>query len=326
MDELSTAPQPRLPARSLTLLLAPRASLKVGKSLPPLLAKILGRGERLRPVESGRDAQLMRVFDVLPRRIAVAPLTRHVDAGDADSGVWVRADPAHVRADMTCARMLACGELGVSTEEAEQFMSALRPLFGDEGFPISAPVPSRWYLMVPAQSKLPPFVPPADALGDDLHAHMPAGDAGRRWRRLLNEAQVILHNHPVNESRMEVGMLAVNSLWFWGAGALPDHVRAEAVRIASDDPVVRGLAQRAGIPLSHPFAGALKQESRPNVVDISGLRDVSLLDSVWLERCMSGLASDRYASLRLDFADGTIHEWRHSYRWRVLRRPASRIA
>ncbi len=326
MADHSTPAPPGVSSRSLTLLLPPRAVLRVGKSLPPLLAKIIGRSDRLPMGESGREAQLMRVFDVLPRRICAAPLTRQLDAEDGNYGVWLRADPAHVRADMTCARMLACGELGLSADETEQFVNVLRPLFGDAGFPISAPSPSRWYLMVPAQSNLPSFAPPELALGDDMLTHMPSGDAAPRWRRLLNEAQVILHNHPLNEARAAAGMLPVNSLWFWGAGALPDHVRAEGLRIASDDLIVRALAGLAKVPLSHPFAGSLTQVSRPNVIDLPTLRDVALLESPWLESGLQGVARDRYDALRLDFADGARYEWRHSHRWRWTRRPASRIA
>lgn len=312
--------------RTLTLLLPPRGRLRFDKALPPLLASMLARSENLPSGDPGREAQLLRIFDVLPRRISVAPLTRQTDAEDGNYGVWLRADPAHVRADMTTARMLACGELGLSADETEQLISALRPLFGDEGMPISAPLPSRWYLMVPAQSQLPAFEPPEAVLGDDLHAHMPPGDAGRRWRRLLNEAQVILHNHPLNEARAAAGMLPVNSLWFWGAGSLPDHVRAEGVRIATDDLVAKSLAGMAGVPLSHPFAGALHQDSRPNVIDLPAIRDVSFIESPWLESAMAGLKAKRFDALRLDFADGGRREWRYAHRWRLLRRPARSLA
>ncbi|MGQ0801777.1 MAG: phosphoglycerate mutase [Pseudomarimonas sp.] len=312
--------------RTLTFLLPARDRLRFNKSLPPLLAGLLARSERLPAGEAGREAQLLRVFDVLPKRISVAPLTRQTDAEDGKYGVWLRADPAHVRADLTMARMLACGELGLSADETEQFISALRPLFGDEGMPISAPTPSRWYLMIPAQSQLPAFEPPEAVLGDDLHAHMPEGDAGRRWRRLLNEAQVILHNHPLNEARAAAGMLPVNSIWFWGAGSLPDHVAAEGLRFASDDLLARSLAGLAGVPLSHPFAGALNQESRPNVIDLVTLRDVAFLESPWLERGIAGLKAKRFDALRLDFADGARREWRYAYRWRWLRRPVRTLA
>src|SRR3546814_9323765 len=107
-------------------------------------------------------------------------------------------------------------------EDRTAFLPALRPLFGDAGFPIDAPHPSRWYLRLPHGAKLPAFAEPDDALGADLFDHLAEGSEGRRWRVLLGEAQVVLHNHPRNARRAEQGRPPVNSLWYWGGGVLPD--------------------------------------------------------------------------------------------------------
>jgi len=310
----------------LRLLLPARDRLRAGPTLPARLARLIGRADRLPDAPPGRDAQLLRAFDVLPRRIPVAPITRQMDAGDGHHGAWLRADPAHVRADMGSARMLACGELGLDADEAEALVAALRPLFGDEGFPISAPLPSRWYLMLPLQSQLPAFAPPEAVLGDDLHAHMPEGDAGRRWRRLLNEAQVILHNHPLNARRAAAGKLPVNSLWFWGAGSLPDHVRANGQRYASADPLVLALARLASAPTVAPDPAALDAAQGPTTLDLATLRDVAGLEAPWLEAALAALATGRFAAIELDFADGARFDWRPGHRWRLWRRPARSLA
>lgn len=311
---------------TLRLLLVGRDRLREGGKLPQRLARLVGRADRLPDAPAGREAQLLRAVDVLPRRIPVAPITRQMDAGDGHHGAWLRADPAHVRADMGSARMLACGELGLSADEADALVGALRPLFGDEGFPISAPVPSRWYLMLPLQSQLPAFAPPESVLGDDLHAHMPQGDPGRRWRRLLNEAQVILHNHPLNERRAAAGKLPVNSLWFWGTGVLPDHVRANGQRYASNDPVLLALARLASAPAVAPDPVALGRETGPTTVDLTALRDVAELDAPWLEAAQAALAKPGFEQIELDFADGARYLWQPAHRWRLWRRPARALA
>ncbi len=315
-----TATAPAAP-RVLTLLLPPRERLRRGDVLPDRLGRVLGRGDVLEAGKPGREAQLLRHFDVLPRRVPIAPLTRQLDAGDGAYGAWLRADPAHVRADLGRARMLACGELGLDAAEAEALVAALRPLFGDEGFPISAPTPSRWYLMIPTETRLPEFALPEDVLGDDLHAHMPEGDPGRRWRRLLNEAQVVLHNHPVNARRAAAGKLPVNSLWFFGGGAMPDHVRCGLRGLASEDPLVAGLAARVQPPtaLTSPAAAAL---SEVELVDLPDLRDVAELESPWLAAAFEALAAGRFEALDLDFADGRRQRWLPAHRWRFWRRAA----
>lgn len=91
----------------------------------------------------------------------MAALTRTLDADDAPLSAWVRADPAYVRPDINGAHLLACGEaLQLDVRDVAALLPALRPLFGDAGFPLDAPDPHRWYLRLPRGARLPRFVPP----------------------------------------------------------------------------------------------------------------------------------------------------------------------
>jgi hypothetical protein len=44
----------------------------------------------------------------------------------------------------------------------------------------------------------------------------PQEDSLREWRRLLNEIQMVWHEHPVNLARAERGEVPINSLWLFG--------------------------------------------------------------------------------------------------------------
>lgn len=193
---------------------------------PPALSKALGRADRPSRGEAGERAQLLRHFDVIPRGWAVAALTRQVDVGDAGTSAWVRADPSWVRPEMTGARLFACSEgVGVEQADVDAFLPALQPLFGDAGFALDAPVPSRWYLRVSRETPLPAFVDPSEALGTDVFEHLSgqAGDSGtsRRWRALLNDAQIVLHNHPRNARRVASGEAAHQFVVVLGRGSAP---------------------------------------------------------------------------------------------------------
>ncbi len=295
---------------TLTLLLPERRRF-AGQPLPLALARSLGRADALPAGEAGGRAQLRRHFDLLPRGWPAAALTRALDAGDAPLHAWLRADPAHIRPDMTGARVLAIGELGLSPADAASLLEPLRPLFGDAGFPLSAPVPSRWYLALPAEARLPDFAPPEAVLGDDLFNHLPEGPEGRRWRALLNEAQILLHQHPLNAARAAAGLPTVNSLCFWGFGRLPDHVRTPHAAVFGDDPLLRALAARAGVPVA---------EEGATLMDLRALRDVAGL----AEAVAAGLSGG--ARLVLDFADGARIGLAPAQRWRLWRRPRAALA
>lgn len=308
----------------LTLLLPARMRFR-GQQLPPELGRLLGRADSATDATAGIKAQLQRHFEVIPRYCPEAPITRQFDAHDAIHHAWLRADPAFVQADINAGRMLACGDLGLSADDCEALLTPLKPLFGDEGFPISAPVPQRWYLMLPRECKLPAFSPPEDALGDNLEPHLPAGDTGRRWRRLLNEAQVILHNHPLNAKRIARGQPPVNSLWFWGGGVLPDSVRTDNATVYAEEAFLRGLADLAKTPvrsLPARYSATLRESNA--LVDLRALRDAVALANDWVLPATSVLRGDD--RLQLDFSDGSGFTLARSQRWLFWRSALAQFA
>ncbi|MDG2518566.1 phosphoglycerate mutase [Lysobacter soli] len=302
----------------ITLLLPPRERFG-GQRLSADSGRALARGDRS---ERSGD-QLSNVLDVLPRGWPVAAAARQRDAGDAANAAWLRADPAYVRPDINGARLLSYGEaLGLSAQDAAALLKPLKPLFGDAGFPIDAPVPTRWYLQLPIGAKLPDFTSPEQALGADLFDELPQGPEGRRWRALLSEAQVVLHNHPLNAQRAATGLAPVNSLWFWGAGALPDHVRSNYTHIVSDDESVTALAALAGVELAPKAASwSGRVEEGNTLIDLRDARDLAVLERGWFAPLLSALVRGELKQLRFDFDDGTRYDIARSQRWRFWRRP-----
>jgi len=307
----------------LTLLLPTRSRFR-GQPLPVELGRVLGRADMAADAAAGIKPQLQRHFDVIPRHCPEAPITRQLDARDATAHAWLRADPAYIQPDINGARMLACGDLGLSADDCEALLAPLKPVFGNEGFPISAPAPQRWYLMLPRESKLPAFSPPEDVLGDNLEQHLPAGDAGRRWRRLLNEAQIILHNHPLNAQRIARGQPPVNSLWFWGGGVLPDSVSLKG-HAYGDEAMLRGLAELAKSPVRPlPARWSLTLRETDAVVDLRALREVAALARDWVLPAITAMRSED--RLHLDFADGSGFTIARSQRRRFWRRTLPQLA
>ena len=305
----------------LTLLL-PECS-RLAPALPPTLAYWCARGDCGDDAPAGREAVLRSCFEFTGTVIPYAALTRSLDASDAGGAVWLRADPAWIMADAVTLRLMACGDVALSADESTELARALKPLFGDAGFPLEATTPSRWYLRCPAGASLPVFSPPQDALGDDIARHLPQGEQGRRWHHLLNEAQVILHNHPVNAARARRGLAPVNSVWFWGAGKQPDWVRTPATQVFSEDLVVRALGQLAGIAIDAPVAArvaAVEGDDVHAIVDLDRARDAAELERDWLAPIDAGIASRAFGSVRLVGADGLRASYRRAHRWRFWRR------
>ncbi|MGY3264815.1 phosphoglycerate mutase [Lysobacter sp. HA35] len=298
----------------------PPRSRFAGEALPASVARVVGRADRF-DAKTGVDA----LFDVLPRGWPAAAVTRQVEAGDARDSSWLRADPAYVRADINGARLLAIGDmLGLDAETAEALLRPLRPLFGDAGMPIDAGRPNAWYLRLAPGSPLPAFISPDDALGSDLFDQMPQGAEGKRWRALMSEAQVLLHHHPVNADRLNRGLAPVNSIWFWGAGRLPDHVTTRYASIRSHDATVGAFAQLAGASFAPPGAWTTPEQNL--AVDLRYERRLDRLSADWIEPALVAVASKQVATLSLMWADGARFDVRRSQSLRFWKRPLRVLA
>ncbi len=286
---------------ALTVLLAPRSALSADARRLPILERLLVRGVH-RPADSGAEHPFLARFFGLPRSPwPFAALTRALDAADAREGIWVRADPGHLRPDIAGAHLLAVGTLKLEPHEVEELRRTLAPLFGDVGMQLSTPHPDRWYLKLPAVARLPVLSPPWRALGEDLRAHWPQGPEAARWQHLLNECQMLLHAHAVNQKRAASGRVSANTLWFWGAGTWPTQVSTQLAAVASDDPLLLALARASSTPagLSMPEHGSGRA-----LLDLRGLRDPMVLDATWLAPAWRALRAGRLHSITLQFADG----------------------
>src|SRR5690606_20307938 len=167
-------------------------------------------------------------------------------------------------------------------------------------------------------------------LGADLFDHLPgAGQAAlpeaRRWRALLSEAQVVLHNHPRNAARMAAGRVPVNSLWFWGAGVAPDRVATRYAETWGVDDLLRALAARAGVANVALPAAFPPPATGEALFDLRAARDPAPLVGGWLAPAISAVATGVLAVLHLDFEDGTRLALARGQRWRFWRRPLATL-
>jgi hypothetical protein len=275
----------------------------------------LARADRWADGSTGYLGGLGDYFEGIPARVPAAAITREFLAGDADDAVWLSADPAWVKPDMNGVRLLACGQMQLDMEEAQALAAPLRPVFDEAGMQLELSTPDRWHLKLPANTPLPDFAAPEQALGEDLAQHLPQGSEGRRWRVLLNEIQVLLHQHPLNAERRARGLAPINSLWLWGGGSLPGRLKSPLLGVISDDLLLRALAAHAGAAQQARAPKTVSAATPGWLIDLQDL-PASEIASPWWSTLQPLLGSQ---STVLHFASG--ERWRRKpwHRWRVWR-------
>jgi hypothetical protein len=256
-------------------LLWPRVSLRetVRDLALPALATLLGRGERR--MAPGQDALdwLRDAFGLNGPEVPWGALRRRGETDPDSDGVWLCADPAHLRYARDALVLVDAGQLEIELGEAHDIVGALNAHFPEVGrFQVATP--QRWYLRVPT---LPDIRTRAldRVIGRNFALFLPEGGDQRRWRALLNEAQMLLHAHPRNAAREAGGRPTLNTLWLWGAGAAPPQLRRGFDVVFGNDPLLIGIARTAGIE-----ARPLPTHAADMAAAVAGQRVLAILDTL----------------------------------------------
>ena len=230
----------------------------------PALERWLARGVLSRAPQGNAEGLLAALHGLA----APAPVAAIALAGDAAprEGAWLRADPVHLRAGQDAVALHDASILDIAAEEAHALRDALQAHFREDGLEFLAPAPDRWYVRVP-EGELPRTVPLAEALGRNVFGLLPRGAGRINWAGALTEVQMLFAAHEVNARREARGAPAINSVWFWGEGALPGPLASPYAAVFADAPFPRGLARLAGVRAS-PLPASLDGVEPPGAGDV----------------------------------------------------------
>ena len=172
----------------------------------------------------------------------------------------MRADPVHLHADMGRLIVFPPPMLGLDLAQSGAICDWLNTHEYFPGPPLAAMSGTCWLVEADEQAAQLLSFAPSVAHGHDADRFLPAGEGASRWHARMNEIQMLLNQCPLNQDRAARGESVVNSVWFWGAGRLPeppaDALRGESsehagiaryTRVHGDNDLLAGLADWAGL-------------------------------------------------------------------------------
>jgi hypothetical protein len=151
---------------------------------------------------------------------------RAAEADGIDTGglAWALLTPGHWRLGHDDVVLLDPEAIDVDDAESKALFATLRAQFESEGFRTDWGHARRWYA---GRDDLEGFATASldRAIGSNVdlwlrESHLPAAQrsTGRLVRRLQSEAQLLFHEHAVNDTREARGALPINSFWLSGCG------------------------------------------------------------------------------------------------------------
>lgn len=184
----------------------------------------------LEPCQLGEDVLL---------RLPAGPCAHVAMHGVLPSGTWACARPVHLLTGLDHLQ-LAPARLEIEATDAAILLAGINRHLDGMGYRFHGGRDGDWLLECDRALAC-TTVEPAEAAGRNLRELMPGGPDGARVRSLMNELQMLLHEHPVNQQRERLGMPVVNSLWLWGFGAALRPAPVSLPPLYTDDPWLEGV-------------------------------------------------------------------------------------
>ncbi len=226
-------------------LIVPGLFAEASGARAPALELLLARGRPASAESSSVEAWLQEHFGLEDAPMAAGALTLAAAGGDPGPDFWARTDPVHLSLMRDRMIVVPSAAFNLSLEEARSLAGELNRHFSGR-LAIEVVEPARWCARLEETLAF-PADPPLAVAGRDVDlALRGGGEAAKRWGALLNEVQMLLHAHPVNQEREARGEPVINSLWLWGAARAPNVAAVHWHSVAADDPVALGLARLAG--------------------------------------------------------------------------------
>ncbi|HEY2779952.1 MAG TPA: hypothetical protein VGI90_04210 [Steroidobacteraceae bacterium] len=245
---------------------------------------------------------------------AVGPAVLCADRGATDLAWVCLATPVHYVAEMSTVRLPQDGMLTLSTGGAETLAADFNRIWHGSGIRLTAARSAAQLLCTFDRPLDVRTRDPHDALGLEIEEFLPAGADSGRLRQLISETEMWLFEHAANRARCDLGLPAINGLWFWGGGAPLTSLPKLQGWVAGDDVLFNAL----GSPRhEHAESGVIAVEGGP------GDERWHDIESRWLKAAVARLRAGRISQLQLSAeeccftvtARGLRRFWRRSKPW-----------
>ncbi|HEX9079677.1 MAG TPA: cofactor-independent phosphoglycerate mutase [Desulfuromonadaceae bacterium] len=166
----------------------------------------------------------------------------------------------------------------ISTAEGRELVQTLQRELGNAEFEFHPGVGYRHLMVWRGGKDGMCSTPPHDITGKAILEYLPSGDGAAEIINIMNHAQMVLHNHPLNKQRAEQEKQVANSIWLWGHGKTPridsfrDKFGLSGAVISAVD-LIKGIGVCAGL----------------DVIDVEGA--TGYIDTNYLGKAEAALAA-----------------------------------
>ncbi len=216
----------------------------------------------------------------------LAAISRLGECGTVDEYYWFKINPVNLVLQRDC---FSLGNLiSLSPDEARSIVETLNHHFNEDGLYFDTSSGNQFFYLFTKNRPDILTSPPQGLLGKNTTPHLPSGSESVKWHGFMNEMQMLLHNHQINETRERLGQPIVNSLWLYGGGGMPELGKLENQFLYGDSFFSRGISRLSPgevLPVPSSFSELMRLNKDEAVFlyedDVPDL-DTQLFSEIWV--------------------------------------------
>jgi 2,3-bisphosphoglycerate-independent phosphoglycerate mutase len=196
----------------------------------------------------------------------------------------------------------------ISTAEGREIVATLQRELGNAEFEFHPGISYRHLMVWRGGKEGMKTVPPHDISGQSIAEFLPSGEGAERLNTIMNAAQMLLHDHPVNKKRKEQDKPPANSVWLWGHGTTPrvdtyrDKFGLSGAVISAVD-LIKGIGVCAGLDVI-------------NVEGATGYIDTNYLGKA--QAALEALETRDFVYVHVEAPDEAAHAGRMDHKIRAI--------
>ena len=203
----------------------------------------------------------------------------------------------HLKADMHSALVIPLQDNSINQDDEALILEDLQALFSED-CDLKRLDNGLWLMSLKVCDPSDCYPHYLSVIGRKANQFIEQSRQALPWYKLMNEMQMFMHQHSINQNRLETGLLPINSLWFWGAGNLPE-LNVENSHWYCDNKQLIKFAYSAGIRNS-----SLDQLATDQLATISDVEDSVIIDLSLLEALK--ISNDANLQAKLEALEETI--------------------
>lgn len=297
------------------------------KNVTPKLHHLLQFADRQEVETIDFDDTLIQLLGLKQSALPYARACKTASSGNA-----LLIKPVHLKADINNAIVFPV-ETGV--EDNQIIINDLKDYFKVDCY-VEMLDENLWVMQLLACEPVENVPHYLSAVGKKVTHYIEQAKTNLQWFKLINEMQMFMYQHPINQQRLQAGKLAINSLWCWGADRYNGEKKS-SVEWFSDDLEMKQLGQlytgnanelSALKEINNPANQSTNFKASRIVIDLSLLKalksgqDSNLMQILeQLEQtCINPLLESNPTSLRVHTAATTCLYYRPHYAFKFWKK------